>query len=520
MTAPADSALDSQEEVVCFLSDPRAYGGHVGAVERCDTHAAIVFLAGERAYKIKRAVRFPYLDFSTPERRHAAINRELEVNRRFAPDLYIGTRAVRRAADGRLTFGDGGRGSAVENVLVMRRFAEADLLSRMVADGRLTEAHAVAVADAVFRSHEVSTPAEAPDAAARLSALIETLTAGLGEVANLLARADPAELRARALATLERTEEIIARRAAAGFIRRCHGDLHLNNIVLIGGRPTLFDALDFDDSLATVDTLHDLAFLLMDLDHAGERRLANVVLNRYLWRARDLAAIEGLAALPLFLALRSGVRALVTAERAAQARVTAESAGAVAARGYLAHALACLDPPSPRLVAVGGLSGTGKTRAAASLAPELGAAPGALHLRSDLERKAVHGVEATERLPASVYTLEAARAVYDRVLEKAAVALRAGHAVVVDAVFLAEDERRAVETVAARAGVPFSGVWLAAPREVLRARVAARQGDASDATVEVVERQLASGAEGGSWHRIDASGTAETTLLQIRTALS
>lgn len=518
MTDPVADAPDSQEEVIRFLADPRAYGGHIGNVERCDTHAAIVFLAGARAYKIKRAVRFPYVDFATREKRHVAIDRELEVNRLFAPDLYIGTSVVTCEADGRLALG--GTGTAVENVLVMRRFAEADLLSRMAAGGKLTEAQAADVADAVFRSHELCAPAEVPDAVARLSALIETLAIGLREVAALLAPSDPNGLCAQALGMLQRTQQLIEQRAAQGFIRRCHGDLHLNNIVLIDGRPTLFDALDFDDRLATVDTLHDLAFLLMDLDHVGKRRLANVVLNRYLWRAGDTLAIEGLATLPLFLALRSGVRALVTAERAAQKRTDAKSAEAAAARGYLVHALTYLDPPAPRLVVIGGLSGTGKTRAAASLAPELGAAPGALHLRSDLERKAMHGVEATERRPAAAYTREAARAVYDRVLEKARIALRAEHAVVVDATFLEAGEQRAVEDMATRAGVPFTGIWLTAPREVLLARVSARQGDASDATVDVVERQLASGADGGSWHAIDAGGSPEETLERVRAVLS
>lgn len=509
---------DVQEEVIGFLSEPRAYGGDVGAVERCDTHAAIVFLAGERAYKIKRAVRFPYLDFSAPPRRHAAIDHELEVNRRFAPDLYVGTQAVTRDADGTLTLG--GTGVPVENVLVMRRFAQSDLLSRMAAEGRLTDAHAVDVADAVIRSHALYPASNEPQAAARLADLIDTMTVGLGEMADLLAPGDPAAFPARAHAVLARAHDAIERRAAAGLVRRCHGDLHLNNIVLLDGRPTLFDALDFDEALATVDTLHDLAFLLMDLDHADHRRLANVVLNRYLWRARDVDALEGLAALPLFLGLRSGVRALVTAERAAQKRAAAESADATAARGYLAHALAYLDPPPPRLVAIGGLSGTGKSRASAAFAPELGAAPGALHLRSDLERKAMTGVEATERLPEAAYTREVSRAVYARVLEKARAAVKAGHAVVVDAAFLAAGERSAVEAVAAEADVPFSGIWLTAPREVLLARVAARRGDASDATTEVVERQLASGADGGAWRHVDASGPPEQTLARVRAALS
>ena len=261
----------------------------------------------------------------------------------------------------------------------------------------------------------------------------------------------------RAANALRHAAAVLNERAAAGFVRRCHGDLHLNNIVLWRGRPVLFDAIEFDEELATIDTLYDLAFLLMDLDKRGQRGVANVVLNRYLWRSGAELDLHGLAALPLFLGLRAAIRAMVTAERAQQEGADASVRDRQRARDYLQAANAYLAPCPPRLIAVGGLSGTGKSTLARELAPELGPAPGAVHLRSDLERKRLHGVEATVRLAPETYTQAASDRVYAVLYEKARDVLAAGHAVIVDAVFAEPEERARIEGVAAELGVPFPG---------------------------------------------------------------
>jgi predicted kinase len=287
------------------------------------------------------------------------------------------------------------------------------------------------------------------------------------------------------------------------------------------GRPVLYDAIEFDEAIATIDTLYDLAFLLMDLGWHGQRPAANVVLNHYLWRSQDDLDLQGLAALPLFLALRAAVRAVVTVDRAAQ-----ESAGARArdldrARGYLATALGYLEPPSPRLVAVGGLSGTGKTTLAAALAPSLGAAPGAVHLRSDLERKAQAGVGELQRLPKGAYAEGARRRIYEVLERKARLVLAAGHSAIADAVYAGEEERNAIEAAAADLGVPFHGLWLTADAEKLVARVTERRDDASDATVEVVRAQLRAkhGKLSGAWIEVRADGAPSETLALAASAL-
>jgi uncharacterized protein len=278
----------------------------------------------------------------------------------------------------------------------------------------------------------------------------------------------------------------------------------------------LFDCLEFDEALAATDTMYDLAFLLMDLEHQALGGLAQRLLNAYLDAATDDA---GLALLPLFLACRAAIRAKVLGFAAAQ-RTDRAAAAAVEAQTYLERALAYLEPAPARLVAIGGLSGTGKSTLARLLAPGLGPAPGAVVLRSDVARKRLFGVASGERLPERAYRKEVARDVYDALAARAAAVVAAGHAAIVDAVFLDPKERAQVEAVAAGAGVPFRGLWLSAPEEVLVERVAERRGDVSDATPEVVRGQLAIDPGAMSWRRLEASGFSEEVAVAARTLLT
>lgn len=502
------SGQAEQQEVIEFLTNPATHGG-AGPVERFETHGNLVFLAGSDAWKIKRAVRFAYMDFSTLEKRRAACLREVDINRRLAPQLYLGCDPITRSQDGGLALG--GTGPVVEWAVHMRRFEQSALLSNIAAAQGISLDLAKAVADAAYASHEQADRAAAVSGTAPIRDLIALVGGALDGAfggGNAASFAEAAERHVRGVGAL------LDERARQGFVRRCHGDLHLANIVLWEGRPVFYDAIEFDESVATIDTLYDLAFLIMDLDQRGQRRAANVVLNRYLWRSNQELDLEGLAALPLFLALRAGIRAMVTAERAAQEPVDAAVRDMDAARAYLAAALAYARPQPPRLIAIGGLSGTGKSTLGAALAPQTEPAPGAVHLRSDLERKTLLGVGETERLPAAAYAQEVGDRVYDILLRKARLALSAGQSVMVDAVYADLEKRRCIEAAAAELGVPFRGLWLHADPERLVARVAARRDDASDATPEVVRAQLSGdvGELSPSWTRIAAGGTAGETL--------
>lgn len=488
---------DRQAEVFAFLERPQTHGG--APVTRIDTHAACVFLAGERAYKVKRAVRFPFLDFSTLEKRHAACAGELEVNRANAPALYLGLVPITRTAQGLAL---GGTGEVVEWAVEMRRFDETQTLDRLGPQA-LDDPLLAALAARILESHARAPrrpEAEWTDAFLREA---RATLAALQAATDILP--DAASYGVMLEALLGACGPLLRQRGAAGAVRRCHGDLHLRNIAIVDGAPLLFDAIEFNPVLATCDLLYDLAFLLMDLWHRGLHGPANRVMNRYFWGTPDLqAALEGLGALPLFISLRAAIRAKVALDLAQVRPQEAEQAQAEA-RAYLSTAQAALRPAGPPvLVGVGGLSGTGKSSLAARLAPALGVAPGALHLRSDIERKRLLGHAELDRLPPEAYGAEVTRQTYDRLHARAADALRAGRSVVVDAVQARPEERAALVAIAQGLGARFLGLWLEAPLDLLRARVAARRGDASDATVAVVERQQDFDVGALDWHRLDA----------------
>ena len=320
----AGTGPDAQAETVRLLEDPATHGGQ--GVRRIDTHASAVFLTDTRAYKLKRAVTYPYLDFATLAKRRQAVAAELRLNRRTAPDLYLGARPVVRTGDGRLALGDlqvdGPDPDAVAGTLVdwlveLARFDEDGLLDRVAADGRLDASTVDRLADAVADLHARAEPASEPGGAQSLALVIEENAQQFAEAPDLFPPEEVDALTARTRSALETVRELMDQRAAAGCVRRCHGDLHLGNVVLIDGRPTLFDAIEFNRQIAEIDTLFDLAFLLMDLDRRGLGWAANRLLNRY-YRARG--DLNALAALPLCLSLRAGIRAHVAASaRAAQA---------------------------------------------------------------------------------------------------------------------------------------------------------------------------------------------------------
>jgi len=318
-------------------------------------------------------------------------------------------------------------------------------------------------------------------------------------------------------AALDRIRPLLRARGKEGLVRRGHGDLHLGNIALIGGRPVAFDAIEFDPLIASGDVIYDLAFLLMDLTERGLKQAANIVLNRYLAQARRDSDLDALAALPLFMSLRAAIRAKVTAARLEAADEDGHRAIAKAAKAYFQFACGLIAPPAPMLIAIGGLSGAGKSVLARALAPDLLPAPGAVLLRSDVERKDMLGVGETERLPAEAYSAEATRKVYATLAGKAQRVIAAGHSAIVDAVFAAPEERAAIAAI----GAPrFRGLFLTADLETRLARVGARRADASDADARVAREQEAYDLGAMDWTRIDASGTPDDALKSARAALA
>jgi aminoglycoside phosphotransferase family enzyme/predicted kinase len=498
---------EDQSEVVGFLASPSTHGG--ARVERIDTHSAVVFLAEQRAYKLKRAVRFDYLDFSTAERRHAMCDAEVRLNRRTAPALYKGVVAITREPDGALALG--GRGAPLDWVVEMNRFPQEALFDRLAAAGRLALELMPSLAVGIAEFHAAADRRRDHGGKSGMAWVIDGNVEGFAEYgAGVLDSEACRRLTKSSRVELDAHGALLDERRASGFVRQCHGDLHLRNIVLLDSRPTLFDGVEFNDRIACTDVLYDLAFLLMDLWRRSLPRHANAVWNGYLGETGDL---NGVSLLPLFLSCRAAVRAKTSATAArVQQDIRRRSELEESAREYLAMAEGLLHCPRPCLVAIGGFSGTGKSTLALGLAPSVGAVPGAFVIRSDEIRKHLCGVSALERLGSEGYSPEMSERVYATTAERARATLRGGHSAIVDAVFARPADRQAIERVAADMSVPFIGLWLEAPEPTLAARTEQRRNDPSDADADVIRMQHRQGTGLMTWHRVEASGSPEIVL--------
>lgn len=491
---------EDQAAVIEFLAASATHDG--ASVERIETHISIVFLAGPRAWKLKRAVQFDYIDASTADRRRVLCEREVQLNRRTAPSLYLNAVPVTREANGSLALG--GDGTPVDWVVAMNRFGQDALFDRLAQQGRLDVGMMARLAAAVAAFHRDAEPRRDHGGIAGMRWVVDGNAAGFREFGAGLFDVTAAErMVADTRAALEGTASLLESRRERGLVRQCHGDLHLRNIVLHDGNPMLFDGVEFNDEIACVDVLYDLAFLVMDLWRRELPAHANTVWNRYLTEIGDL---EGIGVMPLFLSCRAAIRAKTSATALRMQSHNAPAAGlGSAARDYLAMAASLLDPPAPCLVAVGGLSGSGKSTLARALSPHVGAVPGAILLQSDETRKQIAGVPVLTRLGPEAYTTEITNDVYSTLRDRAGLVLRNGFSAIVDATFLRMIDRRAIEDVARSAAAPFIGMWLEAPEQTLVERLETRDRDASDADSAVLRTQLVRDVGAIGWHTLDSS---------------
>jgi aminoglycoside phosphotransferase family enzyme/predicted kinase len=501
---------EDQSAVVRFLASPSTHGG--APVERIDTHISCVFLAGPRAWKLKRAVRFDYLDASTAARRKELCEAEVRLNRRTAPTIYRGVVAITRERNGSLALA--GSGAPIDWIVEMSRFDQETLFDRLATNARLDVQLMAPLARAIAQFHRSAERRHDHGGKSGMGWVIDGNAAGFSEYGGkILDQAACKRMTAAARAELERRGKLLDARRDAGFVRQCHGDLHLRNIVLIDGKPTLFDAIDFNDEIACIDVLYEIAFLLMDL---WRRRLlphANAVWNSYLEESNDL---DGISLMPLFLSCRAAVRAKTSATSAGMQPDAARSGElSQLARDYLTMAEALLRPLTPCLIAIGGLSGTGKSTLALALAPSVGAVPGAVVLRSDEIRKRSGGVQMFERLGPEGYTPDITERVYATMAARAKAAVRSGHSAIVDAVYARPEDRELIRRIAADASVPFVGFWLEAPDFVLFERVQRRKDDPSDADADVIRWQRAQPVGVVDWQRLDASSSVDTLLQEV-----
>ena len=465
---------------IVALRDPACYPHPAGDVEVIETHISWVLLAGEYAYKVKKPVKLPFLDFSTLAARCHFCEEELRLNRRTAPELYLDVLPIVQTANGPSLVG---AGAPVDYAVRMRRFPADALADRMARAGTLGPEQVDAIAQTLARFH-ASLPA-----AARFGTAVQVSAPALGNFDQLAAlpaaagsRVDLARLHAWTTRECGRLVALFDARGGAGFVRECHGDLHLGNIAFIEDRPTLFDCIEFDPALRWIDVMSEIAFLVMDLRAHGLPALAWRALNACLEASGDY---EGLAVLRFYLVYRAMVRAKIALLRADVA----------AFRSHLVLAASLAAPGRAALVVMHGLSGSGKTTVSQALIERTGA----LRLRSDVERKRLHGLPASARsasaLDAGLYDAASSERTYKRLADLAAAAVRSGYSVIVDAAFLRREERDRFRGLALRLEADFLMVSCEAPDAVLRARVTRRSvqaKDASEAGVPVLERQFAS----------------------------
>ena len=456
-----------------------------------ETHISYVLIAGQDAWKLKKALNLGFADFSTPTLRRFYCDEELRLNRRTAPQLYLGVRPLTGSAEQPAI---DGAGPAIDWVLHMRAFAQDGLWDRLAGRGALGPQQVDALVEVLCDLHGAAAVAAPDGSYGQPQQLRQPMSDNLRVLGTLCRDGDERQwldrLRQWEAQAFDALRETFVQRLAAGRVREAHGDLHLGNVTQIDGRPVLFDCLEFSAELRWTDVFSDVAFMAMDLQSHGLDALSHRFVNAYVERSGDA---EGLRVLRYYRVHRALVRAKVAALRAAQLDTAAAAPERASLHHYLRVALESSHPPPPVLLLTHGFSGSGKTVATQGLLE----ACGAIRFRADVERKRLFGLDplqrSTEAELALLYSSPAGRATQQRLREQAALALQCGYSVILDATFLAREARDQARALAARLGVRVVILHFEASPDALRTRVrqrAQRRDDASDADLEVLEAQL------------------------------
>jgi len=463
-----------------LLREPACYAHAAAPVEVVETHISWVLLAGDYAYKVKKPVRLPFLDFSSLEARRRYCEEELRLNRRTAPELYLEVVPVVRTAQGAAF---GGRGEAIEYAVKMRRFAPDALAEQLARRGALDAPKIDAIAAAVASFHAAAPRAGATGDFGTPAQVAAPALGNFDQIAALRTDAPAALARLRAWTQAEcaRLAARFAERRAGGWVRECHGDLHLGNIAFLGARAVPFDCIEFDPALRWIDVASEIAFLVMDLRAHGLDGAAWRLLNDWLQASGDYACID---VLRFYLVYRAMVRAKIACLRGS----------AQDYRAYFELAESLAAERRPLLVLMHGVSGSGKTTMSQALLER----SGAVRLRSDVERKRLHGIEdpaarSGAGLNAGIYGAASSARTYERLATLSRSVLLAGYPVIVDAAFLRRDERDRFRRLARSLGAGFLIASCGADRDTLQRRVAERQArarDASEADAAVLALQL------------------------------
>jgi aminoglycoside phosphotransferase family enzyme/predicted kinase len=515
-----NNPVASQLPLIEALQNPSLYDHTVANLQLIETHISWVILTGDYVYKIKKAVDFGFLDYSTLEKRAFFCREELRLNQRFAPQIYLdvieitgtGTQPVLQ-----------GSGEPVEYAVRMKQFSQAGLLSTLAAQHQLTRAHVNELAVLLPGMHERVAVADVNSEHGLPADIRYWVVENFEHIRPVLEKPQQQQqldaIERWCRQTHDHLQLMLTERRREGFVRECHGDLHLGNLAIIDGCITAFDGIEFNEQLRWIDVMSELAFLVMDVRDRGYPRYAWSLLNGYLQRTGDYA---GLAVLRYYLVYRALVRAKVAVLRLAQVRSTLDRQDAwFEYASYMRLADEEVHAPLPSLIITHGVSGSGKSFYAARLAEQFGA----VRIRSDIERKRLFGFAADDAthsaISAGIYSEDASSQTYERLAELARTVIQAGYTVIVDATFLEFERRVQFRRLADDLSVPFLLLHCHADRDTLQARIHARQAagdDPSEAGIAVLKTQLAGyqplrPEELGSTLDVDASGDADDRVI-------
>ncbi len=504
--------LDNQEKIIQTLSRPQLYPGNVKEVIIRQSHIAILFLAGDYVYKLKRAVLSKQVDFSTPEKRRLACVQEMKRSTIYAPHLILGVKSVRELPDGRIQIG-GKKGVEIDTVLVMRRFPDEVLLNKLLPDTSFDRHETMELAERLADLHTKAKSFRTkwgPDDIQRVILEHEELLSCFPEIIN---KRSLNALTKVSLENLRRNRLLVNLRQKSGHVRKCHGDLLLSNIAYENGEFLFFSPIEYNASLDCIDVLYDLAYLMMDLEAKGLRRLANILFNQYIAYMNDM---EGFPLLPLYQSMRATERAAVCAKRSSLLTGTEKESAIKEAQMYFEMARHFMTRFKPVLIACGGLSGSGKSRIAREIGGLMNPAPGAVILRENVVKKQISGCRLNEQLDTAYNTPAVEKITYDVLYQQAKSALSVGACVIIDALFYNPKERQAVAELAKTMGVPFVGLWMDAPLSVRTERVSIRKNKIDDTHFEQeLESQLSLDTGVIEWYQITTEQEKDDTTKQV-----
>ncbi|MEP3244533.1 MAG: AAA family ATPase [Sneathiella sp.] len=518
MTADAlQQQVQLQARLIAFLKENRSLWDTNSLtssdIQQVETHGATVLLGQNIALKLKKPVLFDHMDYSTPAQRKIFCERELTLNKKGAPDLYDKIVPIGQRQDG--TFALNGEPPFIDYLVCMRRFPEGSQMDQVAGTGTFSDELQDALADTIAQYHLAADRVTDIHAVPAFSDVIDQNFLQLDSFhPALLPLEETQNFRQELHASVKHHDALLVDRIKDNWVRWGHGDLHLQNICVLDGKPMLFDAIEYQDAFVISDILYDVSFLLMDLWERGLRQAANRIFNRYLlsigWMTTP-AELSALKLLPFYLAMRAGIRTHVAGNRYLQSETDLQKTGyAQQTKSLFEAAQDYLHPKPPRLIAIGGYSGSGKSTLAANIAPHIGAPPGAVRLRSDVVRRRLIGWDDFSPMPPSAYTPDMSEKTYRLIEESALCLLGAGHSVIMDAVLDRPEDKVSIENCAQKAGVPFSGLWLDVRKDIMTKRIESRTNDASDATTAILEQQLTKNQnKNNDWAVVNGNGSKE-----------